>query len=149
EMNRRLLSRLATWHFAATQGNRAALLREGVDDTSVIVTGNPVVDALQQIRSRCEPGAAIQGLLARTEGRRRIVLTTHRRESFGARMAENLRELRRFVERRDETVLIMPVHPNPAVVEAVRSILAGPERIHLLEPLEYQDFVHLISQAWL
>jgi UDP-N-acetylglucosamine 2-epimerase (non-hydrolysing) len=149
EMNRRLLSRLATWHFAATAGNRAALLREGVDVGSVVVTGNPVVDALQQIRSRCEPGSAINTLLARTEGRRRIVLTTHRRESFGARMVDNLRQLRRFVDHRDDTVLIMPVHPNPAVVEAVRAILAGHERIHLLEPLEYQDFVHLISQAWL
>jgi UDP-N-acetylglucosamine 2-epimerase (non-hydrolysing) len=149
EMNRRLISRLATWHFAATPGNRAALLREGVDASSVFVTGNPVVDALQDIRQRCPPGPAIRALLARTEGRRRIVLTTHRRESFGARMADNLRQLRRFVEQRDDAVLMMPVHPNPAVVAAVRSILAGHDRIDLLEPLEYPDFVCLISHAWL
>jgi UDP-N-acetylglucosamine 2-epimerase (non-hydrolysing) len=149
EMNRRLVTRLATFHFAATSQNKETLLREGVGGESIFVTGNPVVDALKGVLASARPGPAIGTLLADTVGLRRIVLTTHRRESFGEAMSGNLRVLRAFVERHEDVALVFPVHPNPVVVETTREILAGHPRIHLLAPLGYQDFILLLSSAWL
>jgi UDP-N-acetylglucosamine 2-epimerase (non-hydrolysing) len=149
EMNRRLVTRLATWHFAATTLNRDTLLHEGVEDSRIFVTGNPVVDAVHSIQRRLHPGAALARVLAETSGLRRVVLTTHRRESFGEVMADNLRVLRRFVEARPDFALVFPVHPNPAVVSAARSVLNGHPRVHLLEPLGYEDFIALLAEAWL
>jgi UDP-N-acetylglucosamine 2-epimerase (non-hydrolysing) len=149
EMNRRLITRLASFHFAATEDNRATLLREGVEDDDIFVTGNPVVDALKRVLASADPGPEVQELLARTEGLRRIVLTTHRRESFGETMSGNLKVLRRFVERHDDVALLFPVHPNPVVVETTTAILSGHPRIHLVAPLGYEDFVLLLSSAWL
>ncbi len=149
EMNRTLVGRLATFHFAATPRNRAALLDEGVADERVFVTGNPVVDALHDVMARPSENPRLRDRVEATRGLRRIVLTTHRRESFGPVMAENLRVLRRFVEAHGDVALLFPVHPNPAVVEATRSILADHPRVHLLPPLDYVDFVFLLSQAWL
>lgn len=149
EMNRRLVSRLATFHFAPTEENRALLLSEGVEDGSIYVTGNPVVDALEMVRSRASLTERVRRILETTRGMRRIMLTTHRRESFGAVLAENLRVLRRFVESHDDIALIFPVHPNPRVVEAATELLAGHPRIHLTEPLDYEEFITLLSASWL
>jgi UDP-N-acetylglucosamine 2-epimerase (non-hydrolysing) len=149
EMNRRLIGRLASFHFAATEHNRQTLLAEGIPDTSIFVTGNPVVDALIQIQKVSRDRGALDGVLESTEGSRRIVLTTHRRESLGSTMRENLRILKRFVQANDDVALIFPVHPNPSVVEATRDVLTEHPRIHLLDPLGYPDFIHLLSRAWL
>lgn len=149
EMNRRLITRLATYHFAATARNAAALRAEGVAGDAVFVTGNPVVDSLHAIVKTAGISPAVAALLESTQGRRRVVLTTHRRESFGPAMAGNLRVLRRFVERRPQVALIFPVHPNPEVSAPARTILAGHPRIHLVPPLGYADFVVLLSRAWL
>lgn len=149
EMNRTLIGRLASLHFAATPRNRETLLGEGVARERIFVTGNPVVDALHAVLARPSKNAELLGRVEATKGLRRIVLTTHRRESFGPVIAENLRVLRRFVEARDDVALLFPVHPNPAVVETTRAILSGHPRIHLLGPLDYVDFVFLMSQTWL
>lgn len=149
EMNRRLVSRLASYHFAPTARNRATLLAEGADPARVYVTGNPVVDALSTIRARAVPTDRVRAVLEATKGARRVVLTTHRRESFGRVLGENLRVLRRFVEAHEDTALVFPVHPNPRVVEAAREVLSGHQRIHLIEPLGYEEFVTLLSAAWL
>jgi UDP-N-acetylglucosamine 2-epimerase (non-hydrolysing) len=149
EMNRRLITRLATFHFAATEDNRETLLREGVEEEGIFVTGNPVVDALHGVLASSSAGPDVAALLDRTEGMRRIVLTTHRRESFGETMSGNLRVLRRFVEEHPDVALLFPVHPNPVVRETTRSILSGHPRIHLIAPLGYEDFVLLLSSAWL
>jgi UDP-N-acetylglucosamine 2-epimerase (non-hydrolysing) len=149
EMNRRLITRLASYHFAATAMNRDTLLREGVPESAVFLTGNPVVDALKTILSRPPADPAVTQVLEATHGLKRIVLTTHRRESFGEVMGENLRVLRRFVEAHQDVALVFPVHPNPVVVEASKAILAGHPRIHLIRPLGYPDFVCLLSRAWL
>jgi UDP-N-acetylglucosamine 2-epimerase (non-hydrolysing) len=148
EMNRRLISQVATWHFAATALNRQNLLRESVAEDKVFVTGNPVVDALQMLLSR-RPRVQDPSWLVATEGLRRIVLTTHRRESFGTPLFDNLLSLRRFVERHADAALLFPVHPNPVVVDAARQILSGHPRIHLLEPLGYVAFLSLLSRAYL
>jgi UDP-N-acetylglucosamine 2-epimerase (non-hydrolysing) len=150
EMNRRMITRLATHHFAATQRNRMTLLAEGVEPRNIFVTGNPVVDSLQSIIKKLSPqNPAMEELLDQTDGLKRIVLTTHRRESFGELMLENLVTLRRFVEEREDVSLVFPVHPNPAVVEAARAALSHHPRIHLIEPLGYEDFIALLSAAWL
>ena len=149
EMNRRLISQLATYHFAATACNRDTLLSEGVRPESVFVTGNPVVDSLIRMLDELTPSPALAELLRSTTGLKRIVLTTHRRESFGELMTENLRVLRRFVEDHTEVGLFFPVHPNPAVSGTAHEILLGHARVHLLQPMAYPDFVYLLSNAWL
>jgi UDP-N-acetylglucosamine 2-epimerase (non-hydrolysing) len=149
EMNRRVITQLATHHFAATLQNRAALVAEGVRPDRIFVTGNPVVDVLKGMLARPPLESPVAQLLDRTAGQRRVVLTTHRRESFGDVMVENLRVLRRFVERHRDVELVFPVHPNPVVVAAAEAALSHHPRIHLIAPLGYEDFIRLLSQAWL
>lgn len=150
EMNRRMISRLATYHFAATTRNRMTLLAEGVEKRNIFVTGNPVVDSLKAIVSRSsQRNPVLEQLLQSTNGLKRLILTTHRRERFGELMMENLLTLRQFVESHKDVTLIFPVHPNPAVVDAARAALSHHSRIHLIEPLGYEDFIALLSEAWL
>jgi len=148
EMNRRLVTRLATYHFAATAQNRDTLLAEGVAADHIYVTGNPVVDSLNDIVT--QPASQnLHDLLGRTTGLKRLVLTTHRRESFGRVLEGNLSVLRDFVQEHQDVVLIFPVHPNPSVRATAANILAGRERVLLLPPLDYVDFIGLLAQAWL
>jgi UDP-N-acetylglucosamine 2-epimerase (non-hydrolysing) len=149
EMNRRIITRLASYHFAATSRNRETLLNEGVPPESIFLTGNPVVDALKAMMGQGSTGLVAKELLSTINGYRQIVLTTHRRESFGEMMTENLRVLRKFIESHEDTALVFPVHHNPAVRETARFILSDHPRIHLIEPLDYRDFVALLSRAWL
>ncbi len=149
EMNRRLISRVATYHFAATEGNRRTLLDEGVPSDHIFVTGNPVVDSLEDMLARTEPSETLQPMLSATSGQRLIVLTTHRRESFGQVMRQHLRDLRRFVELHPDISLVFAVHPNPNVTTAARAELQNSPRIHLIAPLDYTDFIQLMRRAWL
>lgn len=149
EMNRCLITKLATYHFAATKHNLETLLSEGVAQGSIFVTGNTVIDSLKAITERAELLPETRKLLEETEGLRRVVLTTHRRESFGEMMTENLRALRRFVEAHEDVALVFPVHPNPSVVDAASAILSGHERLRLIRPMNYDQFVLLLSQCWL
>ena len=150
EMNRRMISRLATYHFAATMRNRMTLLAEGVSKNNVFVTGNPVVDSLKMIvGGRSQRGLVVDEAIQRTSGLKRLVLTTHRRERFGELMMDNLLTLRQFVESHEDVALIFPIHPNPSVVECARAALSHHSRIHLVEPLGYEDFIELLSIAWL
>ena len=149
EMNRRLISQMTTYHFAATNDNRDALRAEGVDAKSIYVTGNPVVDALHSMINSLQPSPLVEQILAETAGLRRVVLTTHRRESFGPVMSDNLAALRCFIDRHPDTALIFPVHPNPSVTAAADEMLNGHPRIHLLDPLGYEDFLALLAASWL
>ena len=149
EMNRRLITRLATYHFASTSGNRDSLANEGVPAERIFVTGNPVVDSLLAIRERVVDRPTLRPVFRATEGKKRLVLTLHRRENLGERLTGNLRVLRSFVERHPDVALIFPVHPNPAVRAPVQTVLSGHGGIHLLEPLDYLDFIGLLSSAWL
>lgn len=149
EMNRQLVSRLATWHFAPTERGRRNLEAEGVPSSRVWVTGNTVVDALQWILKSEGPSEVLTAVLRRTEGRKRLVVTMHRRESFGGRLEKSLGVLNEFLRRHPEAVVIFPVHPNPVVREAVHGILGGRPGALLIEPLDYVDFVHLLANAWL
>lgn len=149
EMNRRLISRLANFHFAATERNRQTLLSEGVSENSIFLTGNTVVDALLFILQSPRESGPLDATLEATKGSRRIVVTTHRRESLGEIMRENLRVLGDFVKASDDVTLIFPVHPNPSVISSAREVLGENGRVHLIDPLAYRDFIHLLSQAWL
>ncbi len=149
EMNRRLVTQLASLHFAATEHNRQSLLREAVPEGSIFVTGNTVVDALKHILTIPRATGPLDRVLEATEGTRRIVLTTHRRESLGRVMQQNLAVLRDFVASRPDLSLVFPVHPNPSVVKAAREVFGGHDQTHLIEPLSYPDFIHLLSRAWL
>ncbi len=149
EMNRKLTSQLATFHFAATRENRQNLLREQIRESRIFVTGNTIVDALQHIRKNPKPSEELVSLLEDTAEQKRILLTTHRRESFREYMGKNLHVLRKFVERRKNVTLIFPVHPNPIVRKITDEYLANHKRIHLIDPLDYMDFVHLMENSWL
>lgn len=149
EMNRRVVSQIARFHFAATEKNRRNLLSEDVPSDRIHVTGNPVVDALRSMIKEMKPSAKIADLIKQTSGKKRLLLTTHRRESFGGTMMKNLKVLREFVEKRPDTCLLFPVHPNPNVKQAADAAFGDCDRIHLLEPLDYSDFLHIMRSAWL
>ncbi len=145
EINRRLATTLATWHFAPTPRAAAALRREGVSERSIHVTGNTAIDALLAIvGSTIAPPFPFLH-----DGRRLILVTAHRRENFGAPMAACFVALRTLVERNPDTELVYPVHLNPQVQEPARRILGGHPRIHLLPPADYATFAHLMARATL
>jgi UDP-N-acetylglucosamine 2-epimerase (non-hydrolysing) len=146
EMNRRLISQLATLHCAATESNRENLLRENIAPESIIVTGNPVIDALMQITSRDEP---LPPALAGIDTTKRIILlTTHRRENFGQPQQSIFEAVNTIIERHDDVEVVFPVHPNPAVKEAVERHLKKHPRIRLIEPLDYIAFVRLMAMSY-
>ncbi|HEX9243924.1 MAG TPA: UDP-N-acetylglucosamine 2-epimerase (non-hydrolyzing) [Anaeromyxobacter sp.] len=150
EMNRRLIDQLSEKLFAPTPQARALLTREGFAPASIEVTGNTVVDALLAARERVrvEP-VAIPSLGAALAGRRMVLVTAHRRESFGDGLASICHALRAIVEADPTVVVVYPVHLNPNVDGPVRRILAGAPRVVLLPPVSYLQFVHLLDRAHL
>ena len=152
EINRRLASHLADLHFAPTPWARANLLKEGIAPKHIFVTGNTVVDTFLATRARVmRRPPPIEGLKRLNLATRKlIVVTTHRRENFvGRGLTHICHALRHLATGRDDLEIVLPVHPNPNVQSVVRSTLAGVERIHLIEPLEYPQFVRLLSSAYL
>ena len=144
EGNRVLASRLARWHFAPTPTARANLLREGIAERAIHVTGNTVIDALLDVAPRA------RGIdLAFAQGRRLLLLTAHRRENFGPPLEEAFGALRELVERFEDIALLYPVHPNPHVREPAQRILGGHPRIKLTAPLDYEPFVAAMQTAHL
>ncbi len=148
EMNRRLLSQLADVHFAATPRNQRQLVAEGIDPASIVLTGNPVVDAVTWARQNTAPSERVR---AWTDAgpERLILLTTHRRESFGAVMEARLEAIRDFVRDRADVRVLFSVHPNPEVRTRALRILGSVSRVVLAPPLDYFDFVHLMARSWL
>jgi UDP-N-acetylglucosamine 2-epimerase (non-hydrolysing) len=149
EMNRRVISQMASLHFAATEMNRDNLVTETVPEEKIFVTGNPVVDSLQSMLDGHVPSAKIAKLLELTEGCKRILLTTHRRESFGEALTSNLKVLAEFADAHPDVCLFFPVHPNPNVKSVAGELLGGRPNVHLLEPLDYSDFLAIMKAAWL
>lgn len=151
EMNRRLTTPLADLHFPPTAEARANLLREGVDPARVVVTGNTVIDALFEALAilDADPArlAAIEAALPPLDPDKRLILATgHRRENFAGGLERVARGLRRLAERGDVQI-VYPVHLNPNVQHAARAVLGGHPAIHLIEPLEYLPFVHLMRRS--
>ena len=149
EMNRRLVSQIAAFHFAATEKNRRNLLSEDVPTEKIFVTGNPVVDSLKAMLKDLKASPEIAALIRSTAGKKRLLLTTHRRESFGSTMLTNLKVLRDFVDKHPDVCLFFPVHPNPNVKGVAKEILGKHQRIHLLGPLDYSDFLAIMRSTWM
>jgi len=149
ESHRALIARVASLHLAPTDLNRANLEAEGVPGDAIVVTGNPIVRAVTDARDTVGPTDPVPDLLNRHRGRRLIVLTTHRRESFDGTLAEHLRALVEFVAAHEDVALVAPVHPNPAVRAAFDAHVPRHPRISLMPPLGYHAFVALLSAAWL
>jgi len=147
EINRRLTDAMADLHFAATELSRRNLLAEGLPAERIFVTGNTVADALQMILQRraslagtdLEPVDAWLG--------RVLLVTAHRRENLGVPMVSICQALRRLHDAFDDLLIVFPVHPNPAVREVVRNVLAGAERVRIIEPPDYEVFVPLMRRA--
>ncbi len=149
ELNRCLISRLADYQFAPTEHASAALLSEGVSASAIFVTGNTGIDALLWVSARVRevrpqlPDELPQAIA----GRQLVLVTGHRRESFGVGFENICRAIREIADAFPDVVFVYPVHLNPNVREPVSRILGGHERIHLIEPLAYEPFVWLMDHA--
>jgi UDP-N-acetylglucosamine 2-epimerase (non-hydrolysing) len=154
EINRKIADMLCDYHFAPTQTARQNLLREGIDDRSIFVTGNTVIDALHWISNLpLSPQAQLMFEkigLQKDDDKRILLVTAHRRENFG-RPIENICHalLQIANEYRDTVHIVYPVHLNSNVQKPARSILGQSGNITLLEPLDYLQLVHLMKRAYL
>ncbi len=152
EVNRRLLSVVTRLHFAPTEDARDNLLREGVDPSSVHVTGNTVIDALQKAIATIAADSSLRGRLDNElafldRSRRLILVTGHRRESFGAGFESICNALAEIAREHHDVEIVYPVHLNPNVQEPVRRILGESERVHLIAPVDYLTFVELMTRC--
>ncbi|MBI4228699.1 MAG: UDP-N-acetylglucosamine 2-epimerase (non-hydrolyzing) [Deltaproteobacteria bacterium] len=149
EINRQLLSVLGDMHFAPTERARRNLMEEGISGEKVYVTGNTVIDAILWIRK--DDYAFRHTILDRVDymHKKVIVLTTHRRESFGKPMQDVLLAVKEVVKQHPEVDVVFPVHYNPNVRRAVEGTIKDCDRIHLIDPLDYESFVQLINKSYL
>lgn len=148
EANRRLISIVARLHFAPTRRAADNLISEGLEADKVRITGNTVIDALLRLPPRVT--ASTQPLVPRLRaGQRLILVTSHRREAWGSELSGICRALARLRDDFADTVIVYPVHPNPNVRATVMTLLGNQERIHLVDPLDYFDFVELMRAAYL
>lgn len=153
EMNRRYIDMVGRWLFAPTEVSAAALRREGVAEDHIFVTGNTVIDALLSVVEQVRPdGAAYDALAGQFDfldpTKRLIVVTGHRRESFGGGLERMCEALARLAGRGDVEI-VYPVHLNENVQRAANTVLADTEAVHLIEPQSYLPFVHLMDRAHL
>lgn len=149
EMNRRLVGRLADLHFAPTSFAQQSLLNEGVDQDTIFVTGNTVVDALIWVRDRVAKNTPPEAqAIADLIGDEKIVLVTgHRRESFGSGFDDICLAIKDVAEANPDFRFVYPVHLNPKVQEPVNRLLGDHARIHLIDPLSYEPFVWLMNRS--
>jgi len=147
EMNRMLLSCAANWHFAPTPHAARLLRKENVDAPDIFMTGNTVVDALQWMVGRVADDAL--PVPARARGQRLVLVTCHRRENLGDPMVEVAQAVRDLASKHGDLHFLFPVHPNPAVRDAVYPVLANNPRVTLCEPLGYDAFLAALKNAWL
>ncbi len=149
EINRMVAGVAADLHFAPTEWARQNLLKENTPPEKIIVTGNPVIDALQQAAQKPIP-AETQALLQTLEGKKIILVTAHRRENFGKPLEDICTALSALAAaHRDEIHLLYPVHLNPHVQETVHPRLSGIPNISLLPPQDYLPMIHLLKHAHL
>ncbi|WP_302420415.1 UDP-N-acetylglucosamine 2-epimerase (non-hydrolyzing) [Megasphaera sp.] len=144
EMNRKLTGAIAAIHFAPTATAKANLLKENVNPSHIYVTGNTVIDALMTtVAGDYDFGDDLKDV--DFQNHRVILLTTHRRENLGEPMRHIYKALRRIIEEIPDTEIVFPVHRNPLVRKVVEAELAGVDRIHLIDPMEYEPFANLMS----
>lgn len=161
EINRQLTTRLTKYHFAPTTLNRGNLLRENVDSARIAVTGNTVIDALLMVVERLGRDARRRERVTRNiqqaglageileRGEKLVLITGHRRESFGAGFVNICEAIRDLADAHKDARFVYPVHLNPNVRKPVEKLLSDIPNVHLMEPLPYEEFVHLMSKAYL
>jgi UDP-N-acetylglucosamine 2-epimerase (non-hydrolysing) len=144
EANRVIAGRLARWHFAPTESSRENLLREGIPDSNIAVTGNTVIDALLMTAAKnCELGIALD------DDRRLVLITSHRRENFGTPFSNICRALQTLAQRNPNVQFLYPVHPNPNVKDVAQEMLGKYPNILLCAPLDYAPFVAAMQRSYL
>ena len=152
EGNRRLTGALTKYHFAPTETSKQNLLTENFDDKAISVTGNTVIDALLMVKNKIDADAELSTKLANLfpfldEAKKLILVTGHRRESFGGGFERICESLAITAKAHPETQILYPMHLNPNVREPVNRILAGIDNIHLIEPQQYLPFIYLMNRA--
>jgi len=154
EINRRLTDVITRYHFAPTDRSRENLLREGVPAEHVFVTGNTVIDALLTVVGKISQNPGIKADMARkfsllNENKRLILVTGHRRESFGDGFVQICNALKFIAQSHADVEICYPVHLNPNVQEPVHRILGNVSNVHLIEPQDYLPFVYLMDRSYL
>jgi UDP-N-acetylglucosamine 2-epimerase (non-hydrolysing) len=144
EMHRVLVDQIATFRYSPTEGARDNLRAENVDRSSIAVVGNTVVDALLEVRQR-----PWHGRIPVPADKRLLLVTAHRRESFGAGMLGICTAIRRLLRSRSDLYVVYVLHPNPAARRSAVRLLAGVPGVFLAEPLPYQEFIQLLSRSYI
>lgn len=144
EANRVIAGKLAKWHFAPTEGARQNLLKEGIAESDVLVTGNTVIDALLMTASR-----PLETAIPLDDNKRLVMVTSHRRENFGKPFRDICEALKTLAERNPDVQFLYPVHPNPNVKDVAHEILGPISNFILCEPLDYAPFVAAMKRAHL
>ncbi|HEY2430362.1 MAG TPA: UDP-N-acetylglucosamine 2-epimerase (non-hydrolyzing) [Acidimicrobiales bacterium] len=149
EMNRRLTTQLTALHLAPTPSARDNLVREGVPRDAVVVTGNTVIDALRWAVAQDEPFTTPALTDLDTDDRPVLLVTAHRRESWGAGMRDIAAALRAIAEAEPGLLIVFPIHPNPVVRDTIVPVTAGLANVRIIEPLAYGEFARLIARSTL
>lgn len=159
EANRQLTGRLTKYHFAPTDRNRSDLLAEGVDEKSILVTGNTVIDALHWVTDKISSSDNLRemiharltaaGLTVDLSDKRYVLITGHRRENFGQGFENICASLQQLAKQYPDVHFVYPVHLNPNVQKPVKALLGGLDNVHLIEPLGYEPFVALMQNCTL
>ena len=146
EINRQLTSRLADLHFAPTEKNRHSLIQESISPEKIFVTGNTVIDALQWVLKNIPEPA--WDLPFHPSDKRMILVTGHRRENFGEGFQNICKAIKKLAVKNPNVEFVYPVHLNPNVQKPVKTLLANQDNIHLIEPLDYQKFIHFMNRSY-
>jgi len=158
EFNRQVATKVTSWHFSPTEFTRKNLLSEGVDEASVTVTGNTVIDALMWVLDRIESDHMRRGVITAFLSerlsfdwamQRYVLITGHRRENFGDGFVQICYALRDLAARYPDVHFVYPVHLNPNVQVPVTAILTGLANVHLIVPLDYEPFVYLLKHSYI
>lgn len=147
EVNRRLTAPIAALHLAPTLTSRMNLLAEGIGATDIVVTGNTVIDALRQTRSRPVEFSDPSVARAVASGRRILLVTSHRRESWGPKMAAAMEAIKQLASTFPDLQVILPMHRNPVVRDVIEPSLRGLGNVVLTEPTSYPEFCHLLDAS--
>ena len=163
EMNRQITGRIATYHFSPTPLSRENLLREGIDKSRILVTGNTVIDALYAVVNKMKDDVPLQlslekelkaagydtGRLVTEEGRRLVLITGHRRENFGDGFLHICRAIKMLSEKHPDVDFVYPMHLNPNVRKPIKEIFGEncQSNLFFIEPLEYLSFVYLMEKS--
>lgn len=151
EINRQVTGRIADYHFAPTETSQGNLLKENITPSSIVVTGNTVIDALMDSVAKVQedPSALIQNLSSIIGDSEIILVTGHRRENHGDGFIRICEALKEIALQKREMKIVYPVHLNPKVQEPVKRILSDVSNIHLIDPLAYQDFIWMMNRSTL